>query len=419
VNHFAVHPDNIRIVTADQIKVLDFGVASLFINHLNKSLPENFKTVYAPYNSPEHVLGRDLDIRSDIYSLGVLLFEFITGQSLYPSSLLVEEINNKILYETLPSINLFTQKFAGSHLMQAIVDKATAKDPSHRFQDFRELKESLLAEKNKREKNAIKSLRQEAKAGKKARSSDQILVGKPAKRNPMKMALLAIVLIIGTIVIGLFINHPLIDKSVTTLREKLDKIVGSFEQIDHTEGSANDDANEPDTAGVTKQRSKPAKKDLSSIPKAANSTKGSKVAVSEIATSRAGTSSEINSAKKLSKAQLQNRLEAFYKALGSKDINQVSGYYAPKLTYFFNESNVTKTQLQGLLLKAWRRTPEDAYDILWDTFEYDQDQEGNYTTKFYMNYVYRRANTNTRRSRKIHTVIKMDPNLKIFYMSGD
>jgi serine/threonine-protein kinase len=42
VNHFALHPDHIRIVTADQVKVLYFGIAGLFVNHLNKSLPKNW-----------------------------------------------------------------------------------------------------------------------------------------------------------------------------------------------------------------------------------------------------------------------------------------------------------------------------------------------------------------------------------------
>lgn len=406
VNHFSILPDNIRIVTADQVKVLDFGVASLFINHLNKGLPQNFETYNSEYRSPEGVFSRDLDIRSDIYSLGVILFELITKQTLYPSRLSLSEINHKILHQTLPSISLYTNAFAHSHMMQAIVDKATAKDPSHRFKDFRELKENLLAEKNKREKNLIKSLRQEEKAGRQVSASEKILLGasQTNQRKPIKMALLAIGLMIGAITIGLYFNHPFFNKSAISLREKINEITSSSLPIDHTKGTEHDDANEADASGVIKQNSKPAKEELSSVNKSAASIKGSELEIS-------GTS--------ISQAQLQNRLEGFYEALGSKDINQVRGYYASKLTKFFNESNVTKKQLQRLLLKAWKRTPEDKYEILWDTFQYDHDQEGNYTTEFYMNYAYRRANTNTWRSKKIYTMIKMDKNLRIFYMSGD
>jgi serine/threonine protein kinase len=423
VNHLAVHPDNIRIVTADQVKVLDFGVASLFVNHLNKGLPENFDAFNAHYRSPEHVFNRDLDIRSDIYSLGVILFELITRQTPYPSALSVEEINDKILNQSLPPINVYTQAFAYSDMMQAIIDKATAKDPSHRFQDFRELKESLLDEKKSGKKNIIKNVRQEVKAGRQVISSEKILTGKRA--NPVKQrksagkVLLALGLLIIAINIGLYFYHPLFTQSTISLREKINEIVSSFMPTDPSNGTEHDDANEPDSSSVIKQKSKPANKELSSVNKSAASSKNSKAANSGSNISQAGSSGEIHSVKKFSQDQLQNRLEAFYEALGSKDINQVSGYYASKLSKFFNESNVTQRQLQSLLLKAWKRTPEDTYEILWDTFRYDQDQAGNYTTEFYMNYAYRRANTNTWRSQKIYTVIKMDNNLKIYYMSGD
>ena len=85
VNHFAVHPDNICIL-GDQVKVLDFGVASLFVNHLNKGLPEILQSYNGPYGSPEHVLNKDLDIRSDIYSLGIILFKLSTKQTPYSTA---------------------------------------------------------------------------------------------------------------------------------------------------------------------------------------------------------------------------------------------------------------------------------------------------------------------------------------------
>jgi serine/threonine protein kinase len=424
VNHFAVHPDNIRIVTADQVKVVNFGVASLFVNHLNKSLPEKLDAFNIHYRSPEHVMNRDLDLRSDIYSLGVLLFELITRQTLYPSALLVEEINDQILHQPLPPINVYTQAFADSHTMQAIVDKATAKDPALRFQDFRELKESLFSKKNKRKKIIIKNV-SEQKAGKQVNPSEKILTRKLAnptnQRKPVGKVLWVVGLIIMVIAINLYFNYSFFTQSAISLREKINEIISSYMPTDRSTDREHDDANEnePDSSALIKQQYKAAKKELSSINKPAASNKNSKAENSGTTISQKGSSGEIHSVKKFSKDQLQNRLEAFYLALGSKDINQVSGYYASKLTKFFNESNVTNRQLQGLLLQAWKRTPEDKYEILWDTFRYDQDQKGNYTTEFSMNYVYRRANTSTWRSQKIYTIIKMDNDLKIYYMSGD
>jgi hypothetical protein len=323
---------------------------------------------------------------------------------------------------------VYTQAFAHSHMMQAIVDKATAKDPSQRFQDFRELKESLLSKKNKREKIIIKNVRQERqelKADSQVISSEKILTDKranPAKqRKSAGKILLALGLLIIAINIGLYFYHPFFTQSAISLREKINEIVGPYMPVDRSDGTQHDDANEnePDSSGMSKPKSQPAKKELSGRNPSAASTKNAKRANSGTPISQAGSSGEIHAVKKYSQDQLQSRLEAFYEALGSKDINQVNGYYASELTRFFNENNVTQRQLEGLLVKAWKRTPEDTYEILWDTFQYDHDQEGNYTTEFYMNYGYRRANTNTWRSQKIYTVIKMDNNLKIYYMSGD
>jgi hypothetical protein len=352
------------------------------------------------------------------------LFELITRQTLYPSALLVEEINDQILHQPLPPINVYTQAFADSHTMQAIVDKATAKDPALRFQDFRELKESLFSKKNKRKKIIIKNV-SEQKAGKQVNPSEKILTRKLAnptnQRKPVGKVLWVVGLIIMVIAINLYFNYSFFTQSAISLREKINEIISSYMPTDRSTDREHDDANEnePDSSALIKQQYKAAKKELSSINKPAASNKNSKAENSGTTISQKGSSGEIHSVKKFSKDQLQNRLEAFYLALGSKDINQVSGYYASKLTKFFNESNVTNRQLQGLLLQAWKRTPEDKYEILWDTFGYDQDQKGNYTTEFYMNYVYRRANTSTWRSQKIYTIIKMDNDLKIYYMSGD
>jgi serine/threonine protein kinase len=424
VSHFTVHPETIRVVTADQVKILDFGVASLFVNHLNKGLPENFEMYNSPYRSPEHVLNRDLTIRSDVYSVGVLLFECITRHTLYPLSLSLSEINTKILHEPLPSINLYTQAFAHSPLMQAIIDKATAKDPSDRFQDFRELKESLLAKKIKWKKNRVNNIRQEVTADRLISSSKKTSSGDKLARlkNPRKaigQAILATVLMVGIIAINVYFNHSFFTQSAISLREKLYEKVSSFLPSERNINVEPDDANEADTSIILKQNSKPAKEKLIGIITSATSLKDSGIETSKTSISKTGSTKAIHSVEKFSQAQLQNRLEAFYQALGSKDIQQVREYYASTLTKFFNESNVTNKQLQSLLLKAWKRTPQDKHEILWDTFNYDYDQEGKYTIEFYMNYVYRRANTTTWRSQKLYTIIKMDNNLKIYYMSGD
>jgi len=84
VIHRDIKPANIFITTSRLVKVLDFGVAKLM-----QSSPEaaaataltetNAVTGTLPYMSPEQLRGENLDARSDIYTLGVVLYEMSTG----------------------------------------------------------------------------------------------------------------------------------------------------------------------------------------------------------------------------------------------------------------------------------------------------------------------------------------------------
>jgi serine/threonine-protein kinase len=84
VIHRDIKPENIFLIEDDSkdkiVKILDFGIAKFLTERAGITLAESF-IGSLPYCSPEHMEGRKLlDVRSDIYSLGVLMFEMVTGK---------------------------------------------------------------------------------------------------------------------------------------------------------------------------------------------------------------------------------------------------------------------------------------------------------------------------------------------------
>lgn len=146
VLHRDIKPSNIMLVEDDrgllQVKIVDFGLAKF--EGVEQSLTTTGVHVGSPmYMSPEQAVSQSIDHRSDIYSLGCLMFKTLTKRPPFQSETLLD-ILHKHANMIPPSINEVDADLQFPRELADIVAKTLEKDPADRFQTINELKEALL-----------------------------------------------------------------------------------------------------------------------------------------------------------------------------------------------------------------------------------------------------------------------------------
>lgn len=136
--HRDIKPQNILILDNGLVKITDFGVAMAMNNSQLTQTNSLLGSVH--YLPPEQVGGKGSTMKSDIYSLGILMYELLVGKIPFSGENHVE-IALKHMQDALPSVRSNNQKIPQS--IENIILKAAAKNPKNRYNDIKEMQSDL------------------------------------------------------------------------------------------------------------------------------------------------------------------------------------------------------------------------------------------------------------------------------------
>ncbi len=134
--HRDVSPHNVMLSWSGSVKLLDFGIAK---TSADGDKGGSTAGKYG-YMSPEQAQSRAIDGRSDIFALGIVLYEALTGKALYDRPTLLETLS-AIVREPVPSVRRERPELPDA--LEHIVQRALAKDPAQRFQSAGEMRAAL------------------------------------------------------------------------------------------------------------------------------------------------------------------------------------------------------------------------------------------------------------------------------------
>ena len=139
--HRDLKPPNVLIGDAGVVKIVDFGLAAAVSDTVTRLTRTGALLGTPLYMAPEQVQNGKIDVRTDIYSLGVMMYEMFTGRPPYcglnPMAILYQHLEGKATPPRELNMHLAPE-------LEAIIQKAMAADPVQRFQSMEALGKSLM-----------------------------------------------------------------------------------------------------------------------------------------------------------------------------------------------------------------------------------------------------------------------------------
>ncbi len=206
VIHRDMKPDNVQLIgrggEEDFVKVLDFGIAK--VGGTNSKLTQAGQVFGTPhYMSPEQCAGTTVDQRTDVYALGVILYEMATGQVPFDADNLMG-ILTKHLYENPVAPREFEPPIDVPPALEAVIMKALAKKPENRYQSMSEMAADLDAVLVGTTPKAVAEAvdRSTRASTPQKESSPSVKVGIPSQEIVIKKSNMPLYLVIGAIVVA-------------------------------------------------------------------------------------------------------------------------------------------------------------------------------------------------------------------------
>ncbi|HOU91911.1 MAG TPA: serine/threonine-protein kinase, partial [Polyangiaceae bacterium] len=136
--HRDMSPPNVLITRHGEVKIVDFGLAKAN-SQLEKSEPGIIKGKFS-YLSPEAALGRPVDARTDIFAVGIILWELLAGRRLFMGDSDLETVR-LVQSVTVPPIRQLNPKVTPE--IERVIARALTQDPNDRYQTARQFGEDL------------------------------------------------------------------------------------------------------------------------------------------------------------------------------------------------------------------------------------------------------------------------------------
>jgi serine/threonine-protein kinase len=136
--HRDMSPPNVLVTKHGEVKIVDFGLAKAN-SQLEKSEPGIIKGKFS-YLSPEAAMGQDVDLRTDIFAVGIILWELLAGQRLFMGESDFQTVK-KVQQAVIPSIAQINRSVTPE--LEHIINRALARDPEQRYRSARDLSREL------------------------------------------------------------------------------------------------------------------------------------------------------------------------------------------------------------------------------------------------------------------------------------